>query len=226
MKISYGIICFFILMVVGVFITESFSKSGEEPNDAFLAAIYEKDFIRMEKLLKNGVDINAPIREGLSPLAEAAFLGDPEVVNFLLSKGASVEGTRYLPNSPMYFAIIGNNRGVVERFLNLGISPQYAWPDGGGTLLTAAVDSGHLDIVELLIQRGADVNSSGKGNYSPLYRAIFSDFYQICKLLLGTGACLSERDKVVLSEMGWDRLKENKKYINLLEKGRRCKKGK
>ncbi len=111
--------------------------------------------------------------------------------------------------------------------MDLGIPPNYTWPAGegtGGTLLTAAVDSGHLEIVELLVQRGADVNFRGSGNYGALYRSIFSDYFEVFKFLLSKGACLNEQDKAALSEMEWEKDEKDKKYIQLLRKNQECKK--
>lgn len=203
------------------------AQSDRNLNESFLKAIYARDFSLMDKLIAEGVDINAPIRNDLTPLAEAAFAGDLEVVDYLLRKGAKVEGTKNLPNSPIYFAIFKGNIAIVRRFLDLGIPPNYTWPareGSGGTLLTAAVDSGHLEIVELLVQRGADVNFLGSGNYGPLYRSIFSDYFEIFKFLLSKGACLNERDKKTLSEVEWKKNEKNKKYIQLLDKNQECKK--
>jgi ankyrin repeat protein len=201
--------------------------SDQRLNESFLKAIYGRDFSLMDKLIAEGVDVNAPIRNDLTPLAEAAFAGDLEVVDYLLRKGAKVEGTQKLPNSPIYFAIINGNTAVVGRFLDLGVAPNYTWPAGegtGGTLLTAAVDAGHMEIVKLLVQRGADVNFRGSGNYGALYRAVFSDYFDIFKFLLSNGACLNERDKAALSGTGWEKNEKYKKYIQLLQNNQECKK--
>ena len=176
------------------------AQPEEGLSQAFLKAIYAKDFSQMEKLLKEGIDINAPVREGLPPLAEAAFLGDLAVVDFLLKNGAKVEGTSTKPHSPIFFAISKDNIKIVKRFLDLGISPNYAWPDrNSGTLLIQAVQFGHFDIVQLLVLRGADVNFTGNSDHSPLYRANIYDHFDIFKFLLSKGACLNERDKAALS---------------------------
>jgi ankyrin repeat protein len=74
--------------------------------------------------------------------------------------------------------------------------------------------------VELLVQRGADVNFRGSGNYGALYRAIFSDYFDIFKFLLSKGACLNERDMSALS--GWEKNKKNGKYIELLKENKGC----
>ena len=219
---------FFIFLVSlialgNVFILSKTAHSEDTLSASFLKAIHARDFSMMDKLLSQGVDINAPIRNDLTPLAEAAYAGNLEVVDYLLRKGAKVEGTKKLPNSPIYFAISKGNTAVVGRFLDLGIPPNYTWPAGegtGGTLLTVAVDSGHLDTVELLVQRGADVNFRGSGNYGALYRAIFSDYFDVFKFLLSKGACPNERDKAALS--GWEKNKKNEKYTELLKDKKDC----
>ncbi len=225
MKRRYERIYFVSLIILGLLsvLSSRIANTDESLNASFLKAIYARDFSMMDKLLAEGVDINVPIRNDLTPLAEAAFAGDLEVVDYLLRKGAKVEGSKKLPNSPIYFAIFKNNTAVVRRFYDLGIPPNYTWPAGegtGGTLLTAAVDSGHIEIVELLVQRGADVNFRGSGNYGPLYRSIFSDYFNVFKFLLSKGACLNERDKAALS--GREKNKQNKKYIELLKEKKIC----
>ncbi len=221
----YGSILLISLITLG-YISILFSKlaqSEESRKATFLNAIYAKDFPMMDKLIARGVDINAPIRNDLTPLAEAAYAGDLEVVDYLLRKGAKVEGSKKLSNSPIYFAIFKGNTAVVDRFLDLGISPNYTWPAGegtGGTLLTVAVDSGHLETVELLVQRGAHVNFRGSGNFGALYRSIYSDHFDIFKFLLSKGACLDEHDRAALS--GWEKNKQSDKYRELLKKNKSC----
>ena len=201
------------------------AQSDQSLKASFLKAIYAKDFSLMDKLIAEGVDINAPIRNDLTPLAEAAFAGDLEVVDYLLRKGAKVEGTQAFPNSPIYFAIFKNHISVVKRFLDLGIDSNYAWPKrDGGTLLITAVQPGHLDIVKLLVERGADVNFCGNGEHTALFRSVIYDHFDVFKFLLSKGACLNERDKATLSEVEWEKVEKDKKYIQLLDKNQGCKK--
>lgn len=198
---------------------------AEDLNTSFLRAIHTKDFTLMTKLLKEGANINAPLREHLTPIAEAAALGDIEIIEFLLSKGAKPEGIQSEPNTPIYMAIGGNHVSVVKKFLDLGVDANYAWPNrDGGTLLIAAVQFGHIETVKLIVQRGADVNYCGNGDYSPLYRSIIYGHFDIFKFLLDKGACLNEQDKAALSEVEWEKVEKDKKYIQLLDKNQRCKK--
>jgi ankyrin repeat protein len=226
-RAKYFVLIVLITLALLFVVSNKIAWTDENLNQSFFKAVSAKDFSLMEKLLKEGADINATESEGkFTALTEAAGVGDLELVNYLLQKGAKAEGVQTFPNSPIYFAIIQGNIAIVKRFLDLGISSNYTWPDRGGTLLTAAVDSGHLDIVELLVQRGADVNFRGSGNYGTLYRAIFSDYFEVFKFLLSKGACLNERDKAALSEMEWEKDENNKKYIQLLKKHKECKNNK
>lgn len=196
------------------------AQSDQNLNYAFLKAVYEKDFTLMEKLLKNGADINTSDKEGsLTPIAVAAGNGDSELVNFLLQKGANPHGNQAIPNLPLYLAISNNHPKVVKRFIDLGISPNYAWPNrNGGTLLITAVQMGHSEIVKQLVQLGADVNFYGNGDYSPLYRSIIYDHYRIFEFLISRRAILNKHDLAALSELEWWKNDENNKYINFLSK--------
>lgn len=222
MKKNYGLVFFvcLIFIVYTVIFLKGIAQSDQNINESFLKAIYAKDFSLMEKLLKEGADINASLREGMStPLAEAAYLGDIAVIDYLLSKGAKVEGTEKFPNSPIYFAIYKGRLSIVKRFLDLGVDPNYAWPStDGGTLLITAVQDGQLEVVKLLVRRGADVNFCGNAELSPLFRAIIYDRLNIFKFLLSKGACLNGQDRVALSEVKWVDVKRDKKYIELLKK--------
>jgi ankyrin repeat protein len=77
-----------------------------------------------------------------------------------------------------------------------------------------------METVELLVQRGADVNFRGSGNFGALYRSIFSDHFDIFNFLLSKGACLDEHDKEALS--GWEMNKQSTKYRELLGKNKGC----
>lgn len=60
--------------------------------------------------------------------------------------------------------------------------------DGGITALYVACEKGNLELVRLLVSRGADVNLMVKLQRTPLYGAIKSGYAHIVKLLLDSGA--------------------------------------
>ena len=195
-------------------------QSNDSLNNEFMKAVHEKDYLLMEKLLNNGADINTSDKENsICPLAIAASDGDVKLVNFLLKKSADPHGNQAIPNLPIYLAISNNHLTIVNTFINLAISPNYAWPNrNGGTLLIAAIQFGHLKMVELLVKLGADVNFCGNSGNSPLYRSIIYEHFEMFQFLLRKGAFLNKYDLSALTDLEWWKHHENTKYIELLKK--------
>ncbi|MDH4241493.1 MAG: ankyrin repeat domain-containing protein [Phycisphaerae bacterium] len=56
------------------------------------------------------------------------------------------------------------------------------------TLLIEAAANGHLDVVKLIIENGADVNLKGEAWYGPLHAAAAKGHIEVVKILLENGA--------------------------------------
>jgi ankyrin repeat protein len=50
--------------------------------------------------------------------------------------------------------------------------------------LYVSCQEGHVDIIEFLLENGADVNRQGPDHFSPLHIAIYSKRLEACKLIL------------------------------------------
>ncbi|KAH8592638.1 ankyrin repeat-containing domain protein, partial [Bisporella sp. PMI_857] len=68
----------------------------------------------------------------------------------------------------------------------------------GWTPLNSACDSGHLEIVQLLLEKGADLAVANKSGWTPLNSACDSGHLEIVQLLLEKGA-----DLAVANKSGW-----------------------
>jgi len=53
----------------------------------------------------------------------------------------------------------------------------------GDTVLIKAVQTGNIDVINLLLKYGADVNKSNKSGETPLIEATIEGYYDIAKLL-------------------------------------------
>ncbi|XP_050438309.1 myotrophin-like [Adelges cooleyi] len=58
----------------------------------------------------------------------------------------------------------------------------------GRTMLHKACDYGHLDIVEYLIQNGADINKKDNFGITPLLCALWENHLKVAKYLIDKGA--------------------------------------
>jgi ankyrin repeat protein len=165
----------------------------------------------MQILLDYGADINAPLSQYRdSPLSAAAWLGDEEVVRFLVEHGADVNA--FVPGlgshtnfSPLEAAVqsIGENAVPIARFLldnGADIRPRMQTAERHGltcryTLLDTALHDGiplvegHNDeIVQLLLERGAYVNLPPKRKQSLLQEAVQVEEPGLVRLFLAHGA--------------------------------------
>ena len=71
----------------------------------------------------------------------------------------------------------------------------------GKTALHYAAEYGHLEIAELLLANGANVNRRDDDKATPLYFAAVSGFVDVARLLLDYGADINARDKAKESPM-------------------------
>ena len=82
--------------------------------------------------------------------------------------------------------------------------PYYAnaYDNHGWTALQIAVSMQKIQIIELLIEKGADVDKPGPHNWTALYIAISRGHYDVCEILLDAGAKILANDLPEASRNG------------------------
>lgn len=164
-------------------------------------------------LLSHGADIEARDYRGKSALYDAAATGKDEVVRLLLERGAEIEPAGGY-DTPLECAASGGREAVVRMLLDRGADPnrgRYARPleaarehaavvrllvDRGADVdlgtpeapLAVACSNGAVDVVAVLLERGADVGRAG-GWGGLMERAVGNpDAAKMVDLLLEHGA--------------------------------------
>jgi ankyrin repeat protein len=168
-----------------------------KPNIRFWKAaedIQKKQLPIMDMLFDRDVDVNVLGGEYGSALGAAAGVGDTEILEMLLLRGANanieLEG-RY--GSVLVTAIAAPGWGLykkdmVEILLNYGADVDAKLNRGFGCALTAAAWNGDRSLVLLLLEDGAEVNTFGGEFGSPLAAAAQEGNESIVWLLLEYGA--------------------------------------
>lgn len=145
-------------------------------------------------------------------LHEAAACGLKDVVNVLLDNGCNVMAQDYECKTPLNLAIENCQQDIVELFIERGIGINGSnevevlfkkgadindtdkHEDGyGQTLIHLAAESGHAQIVKLLLQWGADCNAQNGCGGRPLLDAAYWGHEAVVEILLAHGADINDQ---------------------------------
>ncbi|XP_019207221.1 ankyrin repeat domain-containing protein 29 isoform X5 [Oreochromis niloticus] len=142
--------------------TEFQTKDGATP--LFLAA-QEGHVTVIRQLLSSGAKVNQAREDGTAPLWMAAQMGHSEVVKVLLLRGADRDADRQDGSTALFKAALKGHNGVIEELLKF--SPSLGLLKNGSTALHAAVMSGNLQSVLLLLGANADPTLPNKNSELP-----------------------------------------------------------
>ena len=150
----------------------------------------------VELLIERGANVNATDSgKGATPLDYAHWRDHEEVIETLNAHNAQREhekgGKGIGQSSLIHDAALDGDIDEVQRQLDAGVDPNLK-SSKGATPLFYAVYGGHLEIVELLITRGADVNAVYLNN-SVLDQAHSYDDQEMVELLEAHGAEVADK---------------------------------
>lgn len=136
----------------------AYTNDGEQQMPLHLAII-DHHLGVIAVLLDHGADVHAKSGNGLLPMGLAARLGDAEVVNYLLGRGADIYKSRAL----FHAASCKHSDEVLRLLLDKGIDINMPDPNGY-TPIFSAISAYSLTNVKLLLEKGIDVRQhSPKG---------------------------------------------------------------
>lgn len=120
------------------------------------ASVRAGDLAATIGLLRSGADANRPGPEGLTPLMIASGLGQPQMVELLLTSGADVLAVEpRMGAMAIHKAAQSGNTDVTGLLLDHGSFIDQQSPVLGNTPLMDAVLHKHESVVRLLLERGA-----------------------------------------------------------------------
>ncbi|NOU21978.1 MAG: hypothetical protein HOO93_09335 [Methyloglobulus sp.] len=178
--------------------------------DSFIEAIVSKDENSINDMIKLGINLDAYGERGETPLIVALAENNPGIVTLLINKGANVNIPDQNGHIPFVKAIYGHENGTLVSYMldhcaDVNIKSMLAPPGHGSaseevdTPLHAAIDKQDIQLINVLIKKGADINQkAGLGNISPLSLAVGSDNLELVKLFVENGANVNSSD-----DSGW-----------------------
>jgi len=147
----------------------------------------------VELFVSAGADIHAVDEQGMTPLAAACF-SSPEIVDYLIAKGAEVNPARKGARTPLHAAVTHGDHAVVETLVEKGARLDAA-DERGLTPLHLATRRGKTEAATFLLSRGAGFGSTDNAlKRTPLHDAAVNGYAEIVELLVEAGADRSAKD--------------------------------
>ncbi|KAL3320553.1 Ankyrin-2 [Cichlidogyrus casuarinus] len=144
-------------------------------------------------LVSSGFHVDTPNVEGHTPLCDAALNGDPEVVQYLIQRGANVNPPAYW-GSPLHYACQRGFKQIIFLLVLAGAHLNHT-DRAGRCALHLAIINKHEDCVDLLLKLGANPNSLCWME-SPLHMATKIGNVKLIQTLLTYGANPWHTDKL------------------------------
>jgi ankyrin repeat protein len=147
----------------------------------------------VEYLLKHGADANQIIDD--IPIIHCST--SSEMLRLLVKYGSDINKTISNTNNDIfYMSCINNNIEMMHTCIKLGANPNTLYPDIGTALIRASTH-GLIEIAQMLIKNGADVNKSfyyNSGYITPLIMAITFCQKHIIKILIDNGVIITSNE--------------------------------
>ena len=176
------------------------NHSGDKGHTALHLAGGE-DYAEVAQLLIDaGADIETRNEKGRSPLQWACGAGSPYVVKALVKAGAGVYVRDYSGGTCLILAACCGHTETVRTLLCMPEVDLEHADSTGCTALNRAVVRQYPDVIQVLIDAGADIEAKDEKGRSPLLNASikvrFSGNLDIVKMLVraGAGVCVANND--------------------------------
>ncbi|MFZ4779476.1 MAG: ankyrin repeat domain-containing protein [Terrimicrobiaceae bacterium] len=138
---------------------------------------------------------------GNTPLSYACKIDSAEYASFFLDNGALVNVRNKAGMGPLHFACFNKNKPLVKKLLDKSANRE-ADDSEGRTPLNCVLlsviekpckEESMIEIIQTLIDAGADVNSRAKNGWTAMHRAASEGWIKVTEFLLSKKARLDSR---------------------------------
>jgi uncharacterized protein len=160
-------------------------------------AVSEKNYDKVESILKSGGKVNKANKKGSFPLWIAVWNDDSAMVKLLLANGADARQRFSKGEGKSSCLEIASQNGataIVRILVEAGVDINekgYV----GHTAFRIASRNGHTDIVKYLAGKGAEIDTKGDDEATPLESAAGKGHLEIVQFLVESGAKVNHQDK-------------------------------
>lgn len=187
------------------------------PNSVFHQAVYYGDLNKIKELVgKNKELLNAKDDQGFRPLHIAVIEGYSEIVRYLVSSGADINGKGMYGFAAIHLSIKYNKADIIKLLLNLKADPGIK-TDRGNTPLHNAAYRGCVEIADLFVNSGVSVNETDNKGNTPLHGAAYRGHLEMVKYLIANGADPKKKNKDEQTPLFFAEAQKHTEVINFLK---------
>jgi ankyrin repeat protein len=155
-------------------------------------AIVRDNLTAVDALLKAGADVKKANRYGVTPLAVACTNGNAEIIKRLLDAGADPNTITVDGETVLMEASRTGKPEAVKLLLAHGAKANAQEELRGQTALMWAAAENNVDVVNTLVEAGADINARSRGGFTPLLFAVRAGSKASVNALLDRGADVND----------------------------------
>jgi hypothetical protein len=139
-----------------------------------------------------GEDVTAQYEGWGTALHIAAFLGELDVVEYLIGRGADIAARNPMGVTPLHTAANGGHLEVVKFLVAHGANVKVR-DQGNVTPLHMVDGKGRLAVAQFLVAHGADINARVMDGTTPLHAAANYGKLDVAEFLVAHGAKINAR---------------------------------
>lgn len=159
-------------------------------DEQLMAAARRDDPVRIAELLNKGVSAGAQDRAGGTALMEAAIFNSVAAAKLLVERGADVNARTTRGMTALAYATWPCKGAKLEQATAKNLT--FA---GKKVVAMARTVPRDKEMAELLIQKGADIDSRGEEGETPLFWAFRANNLELVRFFIEKGCDINARDK-------------------------------
>src|SRR5438552_15711431 len=176
----------FIRLSLAALLVVTVSAQTDTSSAALLAAIQRGELGAAERLIKSGASPNVADPDGVPALLTATLFANADMVELLLKHGADPNRTGPGGATALMWAVPDIEK--VRRLLTHGAMVNARSDTERTALLVAASYPGTVDVLRLLLDRGADRRAQDRGGATALSLAVRSADVEVVRFLVEKGS--------------------------------------
>ena len=173
-------------------------RGDQRGNTALYEAVSQNHADVVQVLIDAGADIEEEDSDGRTPLLRACMVGSLDAVRVLVKAGAKPRVRDRYGDTCLITASRAGHTEIVRYLVDLGQVDvdQVRTHRCGNTALHVAVAGARADVVQVLIDAGADIEKKDSMGYSPLLLGCCKSYANhVVKVLVRAGADVGARDR-------------------------------